>query len=190
MFPPELLGEETLERPPARSIPSGGHLLRTPSPGAGRSRIAFDMHGTSLAGAWKLLVFEFRSEGQVVFPFGTNFLGLCLYDSTGYMALQIMRGDRPRFAVNDQQLGTPAEVGAAFSGYLAYSGTYVADETHGVVVHHVSQSLFPNWVGTDQVRFYRISGDRLIVGAPTQQVGGHLMDVMLVWERLAPIPGA
>ena len=52
------------------------------------------------------------------------------------------------------------------------------------------QSLFPNWVGTDQVRFYRISGDRLIVGAPTQQVGGHLMDVMLVWERLAPIAGA
>jgi|GEM_PF-505774 len=190
MFPPGLLGEETLDCPPARSIPSGGHLLRTPSLGTSRSRIASDMHGTSLAGAWKLLVFEFRSEGQVVFPFGTNFLGLCLYDSIGYMAMQIMRGDRPRFAVNDQQLGTPEEVGAAFFGYVAYSGTYVADETHGVVVHHVSQSLFPNWVGTDQVRFYRISGDRLIVGAPTQQVGGHLMDVMTVWERLAPIAGA
>lgn len=148
------------------------------------------MHGTSLAGAWKLLVFEFRSEGQVVFPFGTNFLGLCLYDSTGYMALQIMRRERPRFAANDQQLGTPAEVGDAFFGYLSYAGTYVADETHGVVVHHVSQSLFPNWVGTDQVRFYRISGDRLIVSAPTQQVSGHLMDVMLVWERLAPVTGA
>lgn len=148
------------------------------------------MQGVSLAGAWKLLVFEFRSEGQVVFPFGTNFLGLCLYDSTGYMALQIMRGDRPRFAANDQQLGTPEEIGAAFFGYLSYSGTYVADETHGVIVHHVSQALFPNWIGTDQVRFYRISGDRLIVSAPTQQVGGHLMDVMLVWERLAPIAGA
>jgi len=147
------------------------------------------MQPTSLAGAWKLLVFEFRSEGQVVFPFGTNFSGLCLYDSTGNMALQIMRGDRPRFAVNDQQLGTPTEVAAAFFGYLSYSGTYVADEAHGVIVHHVSQSLFPNWVGTDQVRFFRISGNRLIVSAPTQQVGGHLMDVMLVWERLAPIAG-
>ncbi|MGZ5427822.1 MAG: lipocalin-like domain-containing protein [Thermoanaerobaculia bacterium] len=148
------------------------------------------MHGTSLAGAWKLLVFEFRSEGQVVFPFGTNFLGLCLYDSTGYMAMQIMRGDRPRFAAADQLGGTPAEMEAAFSGYLTYAGTYVADETHGVVVHHVSQALFPNWIGTDLVRFYRISGERLIVSAPTQQVGGHLMDVMLVWERLAPIAGA
>lgn len=148
------------------------------------------MDGSSLVGAWKLLVFEFRSEGQVVFPFGTNFMGLCLYDATGYMAIQIVRGDRPRFVENDALLGTPAEVGAAFLGCLAYAGTYVADETHGVVVHHVSQALFPNWIGTDQVRFYRISGDRLIVSAPTQQVGGHLMDVMLVWERLAEVAGA
>jgi len=145
------------------------------------------MHGTSLTGAWKLLVFEFRSEGQVVFPLGTNFLGLCLYDSTGYMAMQIMRGDRPRFAANDQLAGTPDEVAAALTGCISYFGTYVVDETHGVVVHHVSQSLFPNWIGTDLVRFYRISGDRLIVSAPTVQVRGHLMDAMLVWERLHPI---
>ncbi|HEX7529073.1 MAG TPA: lipocalin-like domain-containing protein [Thermoanaerobaculia bacterium] len=145
------------------------------------------MHGTSLAGAWKLLVFEFRSEGQVVFPFGTNFSGLCLYDATGYMSMQIMRGDRPRFAVNDQQAGAPDEVAAAFTGCYSYFGTYVADETHGVVVHHVSQSLFPNSVGTDLVRFYRISGERLIVSAPTQQVRGHLMDAMLVWERVQTV---
>ena len=147
------------------------------------------MHGNSLAGAWKLLVFEFRSEGQVVFPFGMNYSGLCLYDTTGHMSMQIMRGDRPRFAVNDQQAGTPEEIAAAVAGCLSYFGTYVVDETHGVVVHHVSQSLFPNWIGTDLVRFFRISGDRLIVSAPTVQVRGHLMDAMLVWQRLHPIEG-
>jgi hypothetical protein len=148
-----------------------------------------DMLGTSLAGAWKLLVFEFRSEGQVVFPFGTNFSGLCLYDTTGHMSMQIMRGDRPRFAVDDQQAGTPLEVATAFTGCYSYFGTYVVDETHGVVVHHVSQSLFPNSIGTDLVRFYRISGDRLIVSAPTVQVRGHLMDAMLVWERVHAVEG-
>lgn len=147
------------------------------------------MHGTSLAGAWKLLVFEFRSEGKVVFPFGTDFSGLCIYDTTGHMTMQIMRGDRPRFAANDQLAGTPDEVAAALTGCISYFGTYVADETRGVVVHHVSQSLFPNWIGKDQVRFFRISGDRLIVSAPTQQVGGHLMDAMLVWERIRPAEG-
>ncbi|HEX7614495.1 MAG TPA: lipocalin-like domain-containing protein [Thermoanaerobaculia bacterium] len=147
------------------------------------------MHGNSLVGAWKLLVFEFRSEGQVVYPFGMNYSGLCLYDTTGHMSIQIMRGDRPRFAVNDQQAGTHEEIAAALEGCLSYFGTYVVDETHGVVVHHVSQSLFPNWIGTDQVRFFRFSGERLIVAAPTQQVRGHLMDAMLVWERLHPIEG-
>jgi lipocalin-like protein len=145
------------------------------------------MHGTSLAGAWKLLVFEFRSGGQVVFPFGTTFAGLCLYDTTGHMSMQIMRTDRPRFAISDQLAGTPDEIKAAFTGCHSYFGTYVADEAHGVVVHHVTQSLFPNSIGTDLVRFYRISGDRLIVSAPTVQVKGHLMDAMLVWERLAEV---
>ena len=144
------------------------------------------MRGISLAGAWKLLVFELRSEGQVVFPFGTNISGLCLYDTTGHMSMQIMRGDRPRFAVNDQLSGKPDEVVSAFTGCISYFGTYVVDEAHGVVVHHVSQSLFPNWIGVDLVRFYRASGDRLITSAPTVQVGGHLMDAMLVWERLQP----
>ena len=147
------------------------------------------MHGNSLVGAWKLLVFEFRSEGQVVFPFGTNYSGLCLYDATGHMSMQIVRGDRPRFAVNDQQAGTPDEVAAAFTGCYSYFGTYVVDEAHGVVVHHVTQSLFPNSIGTDLVRFFRISGDRLVVSAPTVQVRGHLMDAMLVWQRLESVPG-
>jgi hypothetical protein len=148
------------------------------------------MQESSLAGAWKLLVFEFRSEGEVVYPIGKEVSGLCLYDATGHMALQIMRGNRPRFAAGDQLGGTPAELEAAFSGYLAYAGTYVANETHGVIVHHVTQSLFPNWVGTDLVRFYRISGNRLIVSAPTVQVRGHLMDAMLVWERLLSVEEA
>jgi hypothetical protein len=142
------------------------------------------MSASSLVGAWKLLVIEFRSDGQVVYPVGRDGAGSCLYDPTGHMSLQIMRVDRPRFAVNDHQKGTPDEIAAAFQGYVAYGGTYVEDEAHGIVVHHVTHSLFPNWIGTDQVRFFKRAGDRLIVSAPTMAVGGHLMDAMLVWELL------
>lgn len=148
------------------------------------------MSTPSLVGAWKLLVIEFRSDGQVVYPAGRDATGSCLYDASGHMSLQIMRTDRPRFALNDHQSGTPDETGAAFKGYLAYGGTYVEDAAHGVVVHHVTHSLFPNWIGTDQVRFFKRAGNRLIVSAPTVSVGGHLMDAMLVWERLAPREGS
>ncbi len=145
------------------------------------------MSTSSLAGAWKLLVLEFRSDGQVVYPTGRDAAGTCLYDTTGHMSLQIMRVDRPRFAAADMLGGTPEEVAAAAKGYIAYGGTYVEDATHGVVVHHVTHSLFPNWVGTDLVRFFKRTGDRLITGNPTVVVGGHLMDAMLVWERLVDV---
>lgn len=138
-------------------------------------------------GAWRLLVIEFRSDGQVVYPVGRDATGSCLYDATGHMALQIMRIDRPRFALGDFQSGTDAEIVSAGKGYLAYGGTYVEDARHGVVVHHVAYSLFPNWVGTDQVRFFKRAGSRLITSAPTVVVGGHLMDAMLVWELLSEV---
>lgn len=142
------------------------------------------MSTSSLVGAWKLLVLEFRSDGQVVYPSGRDASGTCIYDTTGHMSLQIMRVDRPLFTSSDMLNGTPEEVIPAAKGYIAYGGTYVEDGTHGVVVHHVTHSLFPNWVGTDLVRFFKRTGDRLITGNPTVVVGGHVMDVMLLWELL------
>ncbi len=143
---------------------------------------------TSLVGAWKLLVLEFRSDGQVVYPAGRDATGMCLYDEKGHMSLQVMRVDRPRFVAPDLLAGTPDEILAAAKGYIAYGGTFVEDPAHGVVVHHVTHALFPNWVGTDLVRFFKRSGDRLITSAPTVTVGGHLMDAMLLWELLADVP--
>ena len=141
--------------------------------------------GHDLVGTWKLVLLEFRSDGQVVYPVGRDATGLLMYDRNGWMSQQLMRPDRPAFASGDQLRGADAEVRAAVEGYVAYAGTYTVDETHEVVVHHVTASLFPNWVGTDQKRFYKLSGDRLIISTPTVLVAGHLMDVMLIWERIA-----
>ena len=146
------------------------------------------MTDSLLLGAWRLLVLEFRTDGEVVYPVGRDATGMCLYDASGHVSLQIMRVDRPRFAATDLLAGTSAEIEAAAKGYLAYGGTYVEDARHGVVVHHVTHCLFPNWVGSDQVRFFKRAGERLITSAPTVHVGGHLMDAMLVWELLHEIP--
>jgi hypothetical protein len=147
------------------------------------------MSTSLLVGAWKLLILEFRSDGQVVFPAGRDATGMCLYDETGHVSTQLMRVDRPRFAASDLLGGTDAEIVAAAKGYVAYGGTYVEDAVHGVVVHHVTHSLFPNWVGKDRVLFFKRTGDRLIVSAPTVVVGGHLMDAMLVFQRLERVEG-
>ena len=140
----------------------------------------------SFVGTWNLVVMEFRSDGQVVYPVGRNAVGLSIYDGAGHVSTQIMTPGRPAFESGDQLLGTPEEVRGALQGYIAYCGTYSVDEARSVVTHHVTCSLYPNWVGTDQRRYYKLSGDRLIISAPTHPIGGHLMDVMLIWDRVHP----
>jgi hypothetical protein len=42
---------------------------------------------------------------------------------------------------------------------MAYCGRH---EVRGdQVVHHIEQSLFPNWLGTNQQRFIKLDGNRL-----------------------------
>jgi len=49
----------------------------------------------------------------------------------------------------------------------------------------VKGSLLPNLVGSDQIRFYEFSGDRLTLKTPPIQVGGITVTSLLIWERIA-----
>jgi hypothetical protein len=73
-------------------------------------------------------------------------------------------------------------------GFVAYAGRYTF---HGDrVVHHVELSLFPNWVGTDQERSVERTEDRLTLSASPLLLAGTKQVPRLVWERVAPFPGA
>ena len=136
-------------------------------------------------GTWRLVSMEGRSEdGSVSYPFGADAQGMITYDNQGYMQVQIMRRDRPRFAGNDQGRGTAEENQAALQGYLAYFGTYELRED-GTVVHHMEGSIFPNWVGGEIRRFWEFSGDRLVLRGPLASFGGQTRSVVIVWERIA-----
>ncbi len=137
-------------------------------------------------GTWKLVSFEARrSDGQIVYPFGRGAMGVISYDTRGNMSVQLMRSDRPAFAVSDFQKGTPEEIKAAFEGFIAYFGTYDVNEEEATVTHHVRGSLFPNWVGSDQIRFFEFSGNRLTLRTPSIQLGGVVATSQLIWERMA-----
>jgi hypothetical protein len=131
-------------------------------------------------GSWKLISFEFTSTtGEVSYPRGRDAVGRISYDAAGRMSVQIMQPGCPQFAGSDLRQGTPDEMIAAYQGYLAYYGTYTIDESRGVVVHKVEASLYPNYVGSDQVRRYTFSGARLTLEVETELGRGKL-----VWERL------
>jgi hypothetical protein len=58
------------------------------------------------------------------------------------------------------------------------------DPRNEIVVHHVEVSLTPDWAGGDQVRHYKLEGNRLTLTTPPTLFGGVEQVTTLVWERL------
>ncbi len=138
----------------------------------------------SFVGVWDVVSFEMHlPDGKVIHPFGKHPVGRVIYSAAGHMAVQLMRGDRPLFASNDLRDGAPEEIQAAFKGYVAYYGPYEIQESERKVIHHVEGSLFPNWIGGEQVRFYEFSDDLLTLTTPPIQYGGGNTISILVWKR-------
>ena len=139
-----------------------------------------------LAGTWELVSFKvITADGRAGdTSMGRNPVGWIMYDGRGHMCVEIARSDRPNFSSTDGFSGNPDEEKAAYEGYIAYCGAYVVNEAEGFVIHHLAFSLYPNWTGTDQKRFFQVSGDRLTLTTPPFFRGGQQLTARLVWERL------
>ena len=110
-----------------------------------------------------------------------------MYDGRRVVA-ELLDRDRPRFASGDRARGTDAEGRAAFAGSFAYYGTYEVSTAQGRITHHVAGASFPNWIGTDLVRGFRLQRDstgrdQLILTTPPMTVGGRRLATRLVWRR-------
>lgn len=137
------------------------------------------------AGTWRLLACEGQwSDGRISKPYGDEPGGMLMYDGRGSFSGQIMALERPGFATGNLLKGSDEEVRAAFEGYVAYYGRYVADETRGLMVHDVEGSFFPNWIGEQQVRRFEFTGEGHL-RLSTLPIRGARADltVVLLWER-------
>ncbi|GGZ19325.1 hypothetical protein GCM10010300_74110 [Streptomyces olivaceoviridis] len=68
----------------------------------------------------------------------------------GHMSAQLGRGDRPPLRSARLEEAEADELARAAAGYVSYGGAFEAvDPT--TVEHHVTTSLFPNWIGCSQV---------------------------------------
>ena len=137
----------------------------------------------SFVGTWRLVSFELRTaDGQVHHLFGHDPVGYIMYHADGFMSVAFMTADRTLFAANDPRGGSPEEKVAAMDTFSSYCGRY---EVKGdTVVHHIEISLFPNWKGVDQVRFFTFDGDRLTLSTPPMKVAGVEQTAHLIWERV------
>ena len=137
------------------------------------------------AGAWRLLeCYGKWSDGGVSYPYGKEPEGQLIYDGHGNFSGQIAGSGRPAFQSGNLLKGTEEEIKKAFEGYIAYYGTYEVDEASGRFIHHVKNSLFPNWIGDVQTRIFEFEGERLRLNTePIKGAKGDLT-VTLLWERV------
>ncbi|MFF4894861.1 lipocalin-like domain-containing protein [Streptomyces sp. NPDC001068] len=157
-----------------------------PTTAEGGERAARDVVRDRLLGAWRLESYTATSTGgEVVRPLGARPYGLIVYTAGGYMSAQLGRGDRPPLRSARLEEAADEELARAAAGYLSYGGPF---EVVGpaTVEHHVTVSLFPNWIGRSQVRQVRFDGPLLTLGiaSPTRLWGAD-RTAELVWSRLS-----
>jgi hypothetical protein len=137
------------------------------------------------AGIWKLVSQEtLDAKGQIVppGPNATGRLGYVVYDPAGYMAVTIASPERPKFAGRQP---TPQEARAAMGSYTSYWGSFAVNEATSVVTHQTFGALSTAMSGTDQVRGFTISGNRLTLRPPASANGNQSS---LTWERVPDLP--
>lgn len=142
------------------------------------------MQNINLVGTWKLISTIGQSPNEnPIYPYGENPFGRLMYDNNGNVSVFIMRTGRSKFASNDRVGGTAAEIKEAFEGTSVYCGTFEIDVDKGTVTHYVEGDAFPNFEGTEQLRFFKLSGNQLTLNTPPIIAWGKEWVFSLIWER-------
>jgi hypothetical protein len=140
----------------------------------------------TLQGRWKLLAAEdLRADGSVArLPWGKNPVGTIVVQG-GHCYTQIMSSDVPTFTAATPSVGEQMNA-ALLTTYIAYSGPCVVDDAAGKVTQKVEAAWRPNYVGTEQVRFFRFENGKMFYGpAPgSMKVVGDTLTRRLTLERV------
>lgn len=138
-----------------------------------------------------------RGEDARLYPYEPDASGYIIYSDAGRVSATLMEQGRPalaapvgdvarlkhRLSAGQGDAVDPSEIPMltryfrAAAGYMAYCGTFEVRE--GSVIHHIENSLFPEWIGNDLARTFSFSEDTLsLVG----DAGGLVQH--LLWQRV------
>jgi hypothetical protein len=113
------------------------------------------MQRVNVVGTWNLISAKAQNPNDdVIHLYGEDPSGMLMYDAKGHMFAVLIRPGRSRFVSGDPLGGTSEEIKEAFEGFDAYCGTYEVNTEKRTITHHVTASRFPNWEGTDPLRYF------------------------------------
>ena len=139
-----------------------------------------------LLGTWKLKSFvrEVSGTGERYNQMGEQPDGYLSYSADGRMLAFFVSDNQPRPRADP----TDEERIRLHKEMLAYGGTYKLSP--GKVVHRVDIEWDGRRLGTEQVRFYTVEGDRLVIKTEPNKspIDGREGVGILTFERLKPVP--
>lgn len=143
------------------------------------------MNRETIKGRWSIIAWEqLYDDGRVVQPMGTELEGFIEYSDFGMFCV-VAKKDRPTFTSGGQWNAEDAEKAAAYSSYLTYAGDFEVDGN--TITHKVRYSIFPNWVGSTQVRKAVLEGNALFLEARLEEGTTEARTARLSWKRVAAV---
>lgn len=135
-----------------------------------------------IVGTWRLESWDrVEDDGTRKPRFGPGATGLLIYAADGFMSATLQDGNRTLFAGPDPYGGSAEECRAAMATGHSYGGRWRIEGD--AIVHDVEFSVFPNWVGSRQIRFFRFDGERMILKTPPTHRRGSTGYAELTWRR-------
>lgn len=141
-----------------------------------------------LVGTWQLESWSvgYSDREDFTSPFGENPEGLLMYSGDDWMSASIGRSDRQTLPGDISFRKIPEEkLARAYLSYFHYAGRYRI--VQGDVIHYVTQSLNPNFVGTEQLRHAELDGQTLVLSGRDTAADGVVRLHSLVWHRLSAV---
>jgi hypothetical protein len=140
----------------------------------------------TLEGRWKLRKAEdLRADGTVArLPWGEHPVGSIVVER-GACYVQIMSSDTPSFPAGTAP-ATEQMKAMLLSSYIAYSGPCTINDAESSVTLKVDAAWQPNYLGTEQKRFFRFENGVLLFG-PAQgslRAGNEALTRRLTLDRV------
>jgi len=134
---------------------------------------------SEILGCWKLQSFESEENGEITYPWGET-VGQLIYGSDSTMSVIIQSNLQP-FESDGMREGTDSEMIGAYRGTIAYAGKF--EIFSDKVVHKIEHSLFPNWIGQNHTRYFKLEDSTLSLTTPEIEVDGKHLVHRLNWIR-------
>jgi hypothetical protein len=147
--------------------------------------LRYAAHSNPLLGTWKLKSYVATTQaGEASTPYGAHPTGYLSYSADGRMhAIGIADGRAAALGADP----TDAERATLWNTMFAYAGSYTLSANK--VIHHVDISWNQVWTGTDQIRFYDLSGDTLVITASARNsLNGQESHFAITWQKVAGPP--